>query len=306
MNNLLILKGKCLDKIWGSDYCFKNGFSSSKNVGEYWSLSAINGNESIITNGKYKGLTLLELFNKNPKLFGLQEYKEFPILIKLIATSDLLSIQVHPDDKYALKNEKSLGKEEAWLILKSNKKSKLVIGSDLKNKTELKKMIKEKTYSKHLNSIHPVFGDYFYIPSKTIHAIGKDIVLLEVQQSSDITYRLYDYDRPDKNGKLRDLHIKQSIDCVGYGNYKYGGININNLKSNWNNAKNFDVYFENIKNEKIIESFDVFKAVTIIKGDIIVNKHKFKVGESFIIPVGNKIKITGNGKVLVSYPKKEK
>ena len=159
------------------------------------------------------------------------------ILIKLIDAKDNLSIQVHPDDKYAEANENQYGKTEGWLILDANENSNIVVGHNAKNKEELIEYINKDDFNGLLNEIKVNPGEFYPIPSGTIHALGKNLVLLEVQQSSDVTYRFYDYHRKDKDGNERPLHVEKAIEVTDYNKYDQEVINIFKEKTNiiWDN-----------------------------------------------------------------------
>ena len=219
-NQVLFLFAPLKERIWGSTY-FKNqlNITDQDSIGEMWSCSGYEGSDSIIENGDFKGETLSSLFKNHKELFNNSKLNEFPILVKLIATSDDLSVQVHPDDKYAREVENQLGKTEGWLILDADSSSNIVVGHRAKNKEELIKYVENDDYENLLIKRNVKKGDFFPIPSGTIHALGKGIVLLEVQQSSDVTYRFYDYHRKDKNGNERELHVQKAIDVTDYVPY---------------------------------------------------------------------------------------
>ena len=217
---ILKLKAALLDYIWAGDRLIKEyGIKSPKNTcGEAWVVSCHKDGLSTIVDGKYNGKTLKEYIDINGKdVLGIHclKYDDFPILIKLIDAKDDLSIQVHPDDDYALKHEKQYGKTEEWYILDCDKDSYIYYGFKHNiSKQELKKHITDGTILDVLNKVNVKKGDSFLISPGTIHAIGKDILLAEVQQNSNITYRVYDYLRKDKDGNLRKLDIDKALDVI--------------------------------------------------------------------------------------------
>ena len=213
---ILKLKPLFYDKVWGGSK-LKNdlGYDCSSKTGEAWGISAHKNGSSIITNDKYKGKTLRELYYTKKELFGNYPSEEFPILIKVIDANNDLSIQVHPDDQYAKKYENSFGKTECWYILDTEKNTDIIIGHKAKDIEELKSYINNNDFESVLNKFQIQKGDQFNIYSGTIHAICKGTLLLEIQQSSDITYRIYDYKRLD-NGKLRELHIDKALDVIKF------------------------------------------------------------------------------------------
>jgi len=210
---IIFFKPLFFDKIWGgSNLKEQFNFNTSSSCGECWGISAHKNGDSIVKNGIFKGKTLSYLFKYHNDLFGYYNGNEFPILVKIIDASKNLSIQVHPDDKVA-SIYNSLGKSECWYILETKDNTKVIIGHSAKTKTELIKLLKAKNYDKLLNIIDIEKGDYFYIESGTVHGICAGTLLLEVQQSSDITFRLYDYNRLE-NGKERELHIDKAIKAM--------------------------------------------------------------------------------------------
>ena len=184
-----------LKKIWGGERLAKLYNVKMNNIGECWGISGHEKNSNKIINGIYKGLTLRQIYERNKELFGNYKSEEFPILIKYIDAKKDLSIQVHPNNDYALKNENSYGKEECWLILDTKPKSKVIIGHSATSTNQIRNSLHNKTIMSLLNSHKIKKNDYFYIPAGTVHAICAGTFLIEVSQSSDVTYRLYDYER---------------------------------------------------------------------------------------------------------------
>ena len=215
MQKVLILEGKFLEKIWGGQR-LKSEFAypiEGENIGEYWAISAMESYPSIVTNGKLKGENLKDIYKNHRELFGNLPEKEFPLLVKIIDAKDDLSIQVHPDDQMAAKIENSLGKSECWYILNENESS-IIYGINAKNKDQAIKLIDEEKWDELLKEVKVKKDDFFYVPAGTVHAIKKGCLILEIQQASDLTYRLYDYDRIDKNGKKRELHLEKSKEAI--------------------------------------------------------------------------------------------
>ncbi len=204
------------EKIWGGDRLKDFGYNiPSDKTGECWGISAHPNGQSIVKNGKYKGKTLDELWKRHRELFGGISGEKFPILLKIIDANDDLSVQVHPGDEYAKEYENGeLGKTECWYILDCKVDGDLIYGVKAKNREELNEMIDNRQWCNLLRTISIKKGDFLYIPSGTVHALKAGTLVLEIQQNSDITYRLYDYDRRDKRGNLRDLHIEKSKDVI--------------------------------------------------------------------------------------------
>jgi mannose-6-phosphate isomerase len=197
------------DKIWGgSKLANMYHYPSSNECGEAWGISTHEEGQNIIANGPFKGQTVAQVFTKQKKLFG--NYNgPFPLLIKVIDANDNLSIQVHPSNDYAKTHDVN-PKTECWYILHAEEDSHLYIGHDIKTVDAFKQAIETDTILSHCQLVPVQTGDFFYIKSGTLHAINKGIVLLEVQQSSDMTYRIYDYNRT-KDGVPRELHKEEAI-----------------------------------------------------------------------------------------------
>ena len=218
MKRLLFTKPVYKETIWGGDR-LKTEFSypiPGERTGECWAISAHSAGDTVVCapGTPYDGRRLSELWENEPQLFGYAKGDRFPLLVKIIDAADDLSIQVHPDDAYAKEHENgSLGKTECWYILACDPGATIVIGHNAASKEEVRAMIEEKRWNDFIREVpvHP--GDVFQIEPGTIHAIKGGTMLLETQQSSDVTYRVYDYDRL-QNGQPRQLHIKQSLDVI--------------------------------------------------------------------------------------------
>ena len=229
---ILTLTSPLKETIWGSDFFDKKlHLTNNDSIGEMWSCSGYNGFSSIVKDGYFKGKSLSEVYSENKYLFNNIKDDNFPLLVKIISTSDKLSIQVHPDDNYAQKVENyPTGKSECWLILDKSDDSRLILGNNAKSKKELVDMVNNDQYDKLINEIKVDVGDLYKVNPGTIHGIGKDLLILEIQQSCDITYRFYDYNRVDKSGHKRELHVKKALDVCNIGPYNEDVVNINNIK----------------------------------------------------------------------------
>ena len=223
----IIFKPYLKSVIWGGEkICDYKGIDQEQsNIGESWEISAVNGHESLVVDGYYKGKSLTELIdNFGEELLGKNVIKrygnKFPLLIKFIDARDNLSIQVHPNDELAKKRHGSLGKTEMWYIISTDKGAKIYAG--LKEKMtpeEYVRKISDNTFSESLaiHDSHP--GDIFFLPAGRVHAIGSGNLLAEIQESSDITYRIYDYGRKDSEGKERELHTELAKDAIDFKVY---------------------------------------------------------------------------------------
>ena len=215
-------------KIWGNDKLrnlLHKDTGTLQKVGESWEISGVQDNITVVKNGFLAGNNLEELVEiYMGDLVGDKVYDkfgvEFPLLIKFIDASDVLSVQVHPDDKTAFERHHAYGKTEMWYILQSDPGAEIIIG--FKNDTsreEYLRHLKNKTLREILNSEEARAGDVFFIPPGRVHTIGAGILLAEIQQTSDITYRIYDWDRVDANGKSRELHTDLALDVIDFKSY---------------------------------------------------------------------------------------
>lgn len=204
-------------KIWGGrklKTIFNYDIPEGK-VGEAWIISGYKDDASTVAAGQYKGMSLRDLYHQHLELFGNPNAKEFPLLVKFLDANDNLSVQVHPDDDYARKVENDSGKTESWYVLQADPGAYLIYGHHAKSREELAEMMKHGEWDKLLRKVPIKKGDFFYVPAGTIHALTKGSLVIETQQSSDVTYRIYDYDRVDaKTGKKRELHTQKSIDVT--------------------------------------------------------------------------------------------
>ena len=236
MSEPLFLQSVMHEKIWGGTK-LRDEFGyeiSSDKVGEYWAISAHPNGVSTVKNGRFAGQKLDTLYAEHRELFGDRSEPVFPLLTKILDANDWLSVQVHPDDAYGLKHEGELGKTECWYIIAADEGAEIIYGHNAKSKEELREQIESKNWDQLLTKVKVKAGDFFYVPSGTMHAIGSGILILETQQSSDTTYRVYDFDRKDDAGNLRELHLEKSIDVLNIGepaNSRPVNLQVDNLSS---------------------------------------------------------------------------
>lgn len=212
------------ERIWGGTK-LRDVFSKpipNEITGESWEVSTVKGDVSIIDNGSLSGESLQKLLDEQPEaLVGKHIYerfgKEFPILIKFIDAREDLSIQVHPNDELAKKRHNSFGKTEMWYVMDADKDAQLIVGFNKSvTKEEYQQHLENGTLTEILNYEPVSEGSTFFINTGKVHAIGAGTLLAEIQQTSDITYRVYDFNRRDKNGNLRELHTEQALDAIDY------------------------------------------------------------------------------------------
>ncbi len=324
MNKLYPMKFTPLfrDKIWGGQKIksvLDMDFGGLPNCGEAWVLSGVGGNETVVANGFLEGNELNELVEiYMDDLVGGKVYEkyqnEFPILVKFIDANDYLSIQVHPDDLLAKKRGIGNGKTEMWYIISADEGSELIAGFN--------KKMTQKTYLGHLESkklkdilnVEKVSaGDVFFIPAGRVHALGPGILLAEIQQTSDTTYRIYDWDRLDDKGNSRQLHTAEALEAIDfnvYDSYRSAYPAIKNKSIEVVNQPFFTTNMLHLDKplSKNYEELDSFVIYTCVKGDLVVNYQdnvvKLRMGECLLIPnVVNKIDIhpSKESKLLETY-----
>ena len=214
--------------IWGGEkICRYKGIEQTEDkIGESWEISAVPGHESVVSEGPYKGMRITELIECfGPELLGRDVFDrydgKFPLLVKLIDANDNLSVQVHPDDELAKERHDSLGKTEMWYIIEADKGAKIYSGLNrVLTPDEYVRMVEDNTIEQALAMHDSHAGDVFFLPAGRVHAIGAGNLLAEIQESSDITYRIYDYDRRDAQGNPRELHTEQAKDAIDYTFYE--------------------------------------------------------------------------------------
>ncbi len=300
--------------IWGgnrlkTDY---NKVSDLNNIAESWELTVRDDGMNTIIGGEFDGLTMQEYIDKNG--FGVVTNKSldrFPLLIKFIDAEDNLSIQVHPDDEYGMKKANSLGKTEMWYIIDAKPDAKLVYGLKAGCTTEtLRDAIENGTVEEQLNFVNVKKGDVFFIPSGLVHAIGAGILLAEIQQNSNITYRVYDYNRLGKDGKPRELHVEDALNViVNRTDAEIDKIRFSTNVKNNNTLASCE-YF-NVEKHCIDGRFEFlanaesFNSILCLEGDgkIEYNGESFSLskGDSYFIPAGiGKYSVSGNVEIIVS------
>ena len=278
----MIWGGHKLRDIYGYDI-------PSDQTGECWAISGHKNGDCIIGDGEYQGKSVAWLFENHRELFGDVEGNQFPLLVKIIDAKNDLSVQVHPNDEYAGKHENSLGKTECWYVLNTDEGTKMVMGHHAKTKEEFVKAIENDDYDHLLNSFEIHKGDFFYIPTGTIHAICSGSLIYEAQQSSDITYRVYDYHRKDKDGNERQLHVQQSIDVTSVpslhsSNTLFTNSHLDNgSKTRYVDSEFFVVDCYRLTGENTILNDKPFQMVSILEGEGIMDGQAVKKGDHFIV-----------------------
>ena len=308
---LLRLKPIFKEVIWGGSRLGTDfGYDiPSDHTGECWAVSAHPDGECSIDGGEYDGVRLSELWSDHRELFGNYDCDRFPLLTKIIDANKDLSIQVHPDDSYAAVNENgSLGKMECWYIIDCDEDARIIIGHNARTKEELVDMIRNDRWDEMIREVPIKKGDFFQIDPGTVHAIKAGTLILETQQSSDITYRLYDYGRL-QNGKPRELHIDKSIDVItvpfeekrAYRDESEKGW-IKTLYS----CKYYTVWRGELSGkEQLPQNMEdmPFVIASVLSGEAQLGGEKLKKGDHFIIPNGyGKAEFSGNAEFIFSAP----
>lgn len=279
--------------IWGGDR-LRTVFGydiPGDDTGECWAISAHPNGDGTVKNGEYAGTKLSELWRDHRELFGNIEGDVFPLLTKIIDAKADLSIQVHPNDTYAKEHENgSLGKMECWYVLDCDENATIIVGHNAVTKEELKQMIAEGRWKELIREIPIKKGDFFQINPGTVHAIKAGTLILETQQNSDITYRLYDYDRLS-NGKKRELHIDKSIDVieVPYKVAKSEGAATatgNGWLSELIHCQYYTVWKGDVKGKTLLKQDQPFMLVSVIEGSGTIDGEEIKKGDHFILPYG--------------------
>ena len=296
---LVKLKPSIKDYIWGGTYfkAFNKGTSLDR-VSECWELSTRDNDSSIIVSGHNSGKLLNEVITNEDIGPVMDRFPYFPLLIKLIDAKENLSVQVHPSDDYALKYENSFGKSEMWHIISADEGSGLYVGlNNNYTKEDIEKALNEGTILDNLNFFKVKPGDTFVINPGTIHAIGKGVRLIEIQQNSNLTYRLYDYNRVDQNGNHRELHISKALEVINYKKYEPSKEQSGYLADN----QYFTVKKVSFDGElKISANEQSFVSFTFLEGSGFVNDIEYSEYNTFFLPYKKECLIKGKGTIVIS------
>ncbi|MEC1356260.1 mannose-6-phosphate isomerase, class I [Bacillus sonorensis] len=300
------------ERIWGGNALTSFGYDiPSERTGECWAFAAHQNGQSVVQNGTYNGLTLSELWEHHRHLFGHLEGDRFPLLTKMLDAAQDLSVQVHPNDEYANAHENGeLGKTECWYIIDCQKDAEIIYGHYAKSKEELKAMIQLEKWDRLLRRVKVKPGDFFYVPSGTVHAIGKGILILETQQNSDTTYRLYDYDRKDAEGNLRELHLEKSIEVIDVPSAPHQPA-VHTEKTDdlhvttFIECRYFSVEKWDLSGSAGFKQEKPFLLTSVIKGEGSIisgeNEYVFKKGDHILLPHGfGEFELSGHAQFIVS------
>lgn len=306
---ILRLKPLVKDYIWGGTR-LRDEFGKrydGERLAESWELSCNADGLSVIDGGEYDGVYLFEYIAEHPEATGenCRKYSDFPILIKLIDAKEDLSVQVHPDDGYALKNEGKHGKNEMWYVLDCEPDSRIIYGfRENITKGEFRRAVRDNTLLEKLNYVSVKKGDVFMINAGTVHSIGKGCLIAEIQQNSNLTYRVYDYERRDGDGNLRELHIEKALDVMKRAPSRITARRNGKILIE---SEYFSVYEESFdgnggirRNDKSFTHILITDGGGIIESgcDIKTMRLTAKKGDSFFVPAGVSWQIRGKCSII--------
>lgn len=309
--SIIKLKPSCKNYLWGGNK-LRTEFhkqSSEENIAETWELSCHPDGQSLIAEGKFAGKTLQEYIDwEGKKVLGknCERFEKFPILIKFIDAKENLSIQVHPSDAYALKNEGQYGKTEMWYVVDCEEDASLYYGASRKvDDEEFEQRLKENTVLEVLNKVPVKKGDVFFIEAGVVHAIGKGIVIAEIQQNSNLTYRVYDYGRVGKDGQPRELHVEKALKVMNRKPMAAG----KSFEPHLGSCEYFTVDKVSLDGKlmnKVTGTVgeDTFLHMLVVEGSGKIRtteEASFEKGDSILITAGSgKFELNGNCQVLLS------
>ncbi|HEY4617025.1 MAG TPA: type I phosphomannose isomerase catalytic subunit [Flavobacterium sp.] len=305
------------ERIWGGEKLktVLNKPITSKITGESWELSTVEGDVSIVANGELKGKSLTEIIDMMPneilgtavhKRFG----KQFPLLFKYLDAREDLSIQVHPNDELAKKRHNSFGKTEMWYIMQADEDARIIVGfKEKSNANEFSESLKNKTLLNLLDDVNVKEGDMFFLETGIVHAIGAGLVVAEIQQTSDITYRLYDFDRVDAQGNTRELHIDLALDAINYNKvdtYRPYSKNLNQSNAIVD-CPYFTTNFIPLDGkETVAKTADSFTVYMCVDGEFVLEYNdvisKYKKGDTVLFPAAmTDFVLSGKASILEIY-----
>lgn len=297
------------EKVWGGrDFnIFRNNMPEG-NIGETWDVACHPNGMSVVDNGVFKGIKLKDLIDKlGHQLIGTEMSTEkFPLLVKLINAKDKLSVQVHPDDEYGMRVEGEFGKTEIWYVVEAFEGANLVVGTKDCTREQFVKAIETGNFDEYLNKVEVKKGDTFFVKSGLVHAIGEGVIIAEIQQNSDTTYRVYDYNRG------REIHVEKALDCIDFSlkghrakglKVQYEGYDKTYISlCEYFSLEKYDIR-TNYKEESNKERFFIF---TCVEGNGVIyfdnGELDIKKGDSILIPANlGKYEFKGNMELLKSY-----
>jgi mannose-6-phosphate isomerase len=305
------------ERIWGGTKLksLLNKSIVSDRTGESWEISTVEGDVSIVSNGAWAGKSLNDLINSTPEaILGTEVFKrfgkQFPLLFKYLDAREDLSIQVHPNDELAKKRHNSFGKTEMWYIVQADENARIIVGfKEKSNASEYLENLKNKTLLSILDDVKVKEGDIFFLETGTVHAIGAGLVVAEIQQTSDITYRIYDFDRVDAQGNSRELHVDLALEAINYNKVdthkKYNTVL--NQSNTAVDCPYFTTNFLPLDGEiSINKTGNTFTVYMCVEGSFEIDcngaKFQYKKGDTVLIPAALKAFILkGKASILEIY-----
>ncbi|MBP6181750.1 type I phosphomannose isomerase catalytic subunit [Flavobacterium sp.] len=305
------------ERIWGGEKLktVLNKPITSKITGESWELSTVEGDVSVVSNGEWKGESLMTLISECPnEILGTAVYarfgKQFPLLFKYLDAREDLSIQVHPNDELAKKRHNSFGKTEMWYIMQADDDARIIVGfKEKSNASEYLENLKNKTLLSILDDVKVKSGDVFFLETGTVHAIGAGLVVAEIQQTSDITYRIYDFDRVDASGNTRELHIDLALEAINYNTVETKKEYSKNVNES-NEVVDCPYFTTNLvplDGEIIVsKSGETFTVYMCVEGAFEIDfnniKLQYRKGDTVLIPAAmNTFSLNGKASILEIY-----
>ena len=270
MKELIFLEPVVKKLIWGK---------------EYWTVSAHETGDCLVKGGPFDGMHLSQVWKEHKDVFGVNEEGDFPFIVKVIDAKDALSIQVHPDNDYARDNENGArGKTECWYVMDCDRDGSIIIGHNAKSREEASAMVEEGRWDDFLREIPVKRGDFFQITPGTVHAIKQNTMIMEIQESSDLTYRLYDYGRT-RNGSPRQLHVDKSLDVMMIP-HRDARCYTNGVEGRLVSCSSYEVDRYDISGVQDFEKNDTFMIISVLDGEGGIDGRKIRAGESFIVSGG--------------------
>lgn len=265
--------------------------SSETNIAETWELSLNNSGLSYVCGGEHDGKPLNEVLTNSDIGANSASFPFFPVLVKLIDAATPLSLQVHPTDVYALKYEHKYGKTEMWHILDATEDAYIYLGFNRDvSREQFVEALNNKTLCNLLNKVRVKPNQTYFVPSGTIHAIGAGVTLIEIQQNSDLTYRVYDYDRLGADGKPRELHVSKALEVLNFDKYEVPNPNHGDLLTK---CEYFSAY--RYQGARTLNYTDSFVSITALDDEITVGDVKMQRGDTVFVSAGTKCEIKGDG-----------
>ena len=290
---MLVIKTIVHETIWGGEKLTPYSDTDNKKIGHLYSLVSNGEFESEILNGEYKGQLFRKYFDENKNRFGLSKYKEFPFLLALVDASDDLSLQVHPNDKTAKELENAdFGKNESWYFIDAPKTGKIFDGCKAKTSEELKEKVAQNKYDDVIDYLEVKSGDYVYIEAGTMHAMAAGSLVYEIEENCNVTYRVYDFDRIDKNGKKRPLQTENALKSIDISlkskAVPYVGEKVERFYSTQ--------LFKNI--EEYTNNSNTLECLTVINGVSEIENCKIQRGVTIVLEPNETVKLNKSGFII--------